>query len=155
MKKFIAAAFLGLAAIAGVAIAQTPSIFITSPVGSETIQARNSGAAITSIYLSQARDAVGFSTQAPSTGFSLAFTQYQSQMIISSASTLAAGTITLSPTPYNGQINCFYTKPIVTALTLAAGTGGATINDGVTATAALTRYCYIYSATGTVWNRAQ
>ncbi len=155
MKKLIAAAALCIAALAGFAVAQTPSVFITSPVGSETIQARNSGAAITSIFLSQARDAVGFSTQAPSTGFSLAFTQYQSLMVISSASTLAAGTITLSPTPYNGQQNCFYTRPIVTSLTMAAGTGSATINNGLTATTALTQYCFVYSTTGNVWERSR
>lgn len=151
---FIRAFWVLLLAVGGFALAQSPGLFITSPIGSEQVNVRNSGPQITSIFLTQARDAVGYSSQAPSTGFSLAFTQNQSLMVVSSASTLATGTITLSPNPYDGQQNCFYTRPIVTALTLAAGAGSATINNGVTATAALSKTCYLYALAANVWERS-
>lgn len=154
MKKLFAG--LLLACVAGVAVAQFPGLFIASPNGSESINVVNSGPQITSVFLKQIRDAAGYSIQSPSTGFSLSFGSGQSVMQIGGASTLAAGTITLTAAPVDGQVNCFYTKPIVTALTLQVASGsGQTLNDAVTATTATTRYCYLYSLTGTVWNRTQ
>jgi len=92
--------------------------------------------------------------QSPTTGSTMAFAPGVQQMQIGGASTIGALTIDLTVLPYDGQIDCFYTKPIVTALTLTAA-GTQTLNDAVTAATATTRYCYIYSNSNTSWDRIQ
>jgi hypothetical protein len=156
MKKWLAAfAAVGLIC-AGAAFAQSfPGLFITSPIGTEQINVVNGGPSIASVFIRQVRDAAGYTTSTPSTGFTNAFAAGQSQMQIGGASTLATGTITLTALPVDGQMNCFYTKPAITALTLQVGTAGQTLNDAVTAAAATTRYCYLYTLATTTWNRFQ
>jgi hypothetical protein len=97
---------------------------------------------------------VGYNKQSPSTGFSIAFGYGQSIMQIGGSATLASGTVTLASAPVDGQINCFYTKPAITALTVQVASGY-TLNDAVTSASATTRYCYLYSASNTTWDRVQ
>lgn len=94
-----------------------------------------------------------YSKQSPTSG-TLTFVAGQSEMQIGGTSTISTLTIALNPKPYDGQMNCFYTKPIVTTLTLSA-TSPQTLNDAVTATTATTRYCYLFSAGNNSWDRIQ
>ena len=151
MRKWLFGAALGL--LAGAALAQVPGLFIAAPVGSEQINVLNGGPQITTILLSQARDAVGFSKQSPTSG-TVSFSSYQSQMQIGGGTTISTLTIDLTLLPFNGQVNCFYTKPAITTLTLTAA-AGQTLNDAVTSASATTRYCYLYSASNTSWDRIQ
>ena len=66
MKKIVA--LLAGLFLAGVAVAQSPSLFITSPNGTESIVVKNTGPQITSIYLRQARDASGYAVSTASSG---------------------------------------------------------------------------------------
>ena len=154
MKKIAVAGF-AVVVLGGIALAQAiPGLFIASPTGAEQINVVNTGPQIASVLLKQMRDAVGYSVQSPSTGFTLSFGAGQSLMQIGGSSTLATGTINLTASPVDGQKNCFYTKPAVTSLTLSASSGQ-TLNDAVTSTSATTQYCYLYSLASTTWNRVQ
>lgn len=98
-----------------------------------------------------------YQKQVPLTGFSLAFTKGQSEMQLSPAGTLATGTITLANPAYDGQVNCFVSSQIQTALTLQVASGsGQTVNNAITAMpTAFTRFCYLYSASNKTWDRIQ
>lgn len=151
MKKWLAG--LVLAGIAGVAVAQIPGLFIASPAGTEQINVLNSGPQIASVFLRQVRDAAGYSKASPTSG-TQTFAYGQSQMQIGGGTTISTLTIAFTAAPADGQINCFYSKPAITTLTLSA-TSGQTINDGVTSASATTRYCYLYSVSNTTWDRIQ
>lgn len=99
--------------------------------------------------------AIEIFTKASPVSGTMVFGKHQQEMQIGGTSTISALTITLNPNPDDGQVNCFYTKPIVTALTLSTPPTGQTLNDAVTATTATTRYCYLYSASNLTWDRIQ
>lgn len=137
MRKPVIAAFLaGAAFIAGTAVAATVtytgSPYVKAPIGIE-----------------------GYSKQSPTSG-TLTFGRGQSEMQIGGSSTISTLTITLAPPAYayDGQMNCFYSKPAITTLTLQA-TSPQTLNDAVTSTSATTRYCYLFSASNNTWDRQQ
>lgn len=151
MNKWLAG--LLLVGVSGVAAAQFPGLFITSPNGSEAINAVNSGPQIASVFLKQVRDAAGYSKASPTSG-TQTFASGQSVMQIGGGTTISTLTIALTAAPVDGQVNCFYSKPAITTLTLSA-TSPQTLNDAVTAASATTRYCYLYSASNTSWDRTQ
>lgn len=159
MKKILAvvAIFTTCAAVVlglgHLALAQVPGLYIVSPNGSEQVNVLNAGPQIATVYLKQARDAAGYSKQSPTSG-TLTFAAGGSQMQIGGSSTITALTINLTQAPVDGQINCFYTKPAITTLTLAAASGQ-TLNDAVTSTSATTRTCYLYSLSNLSWDRIQ
>ncbi len=131
------AAWAAAAAILGYAVAAFAQVsFVGSP------------------YIPLPNGAEAYLKQSPVTGSTMAFTKGVSEMQVGGSSTIGALTIDLNTSPYDGQMNCFYTKPIVTALTLVAASGQ-TLNDAVTATAATTRYCYLFSNSNQSWDRVQ
>lgn len=153
MKRWL----LGLLAVglvaSGYSLAQVPGLFIASPNGTEQINVLNTGPQIASVFLRQARDAVGYSKQSPTSG-TVTFGTGQSQAQIGGGTTISTLTIALTAAPVDGMLNCFYTKPVVTTLTMSA-TSPQTLNDALTSTSATTRYCYLYSASNTTWDRIQ
>lgn len=153
MKKWLAGLILAGVGIAGIAAAQFPGLFIASPNGSESINVVNAGPQITSVFLKQVRDAAGYSKASPTSG-TQTFAAGQSQMQIGGSSTITALTIALTAAPVDGQVNCFYSKPAITTLTLSASSPQ-TLNDAVTSASATTRYCYLYSLSNTTWDRIQ
>ena len=156
-NPLIAAGLIVISAV-GLALAQPyfPNVFLTSPTGSEIVDVAGIGPGHESVYLTQFRDAAGYTKSTPATGFTASFASGKSLLDIVNPATDATGTINLAAKPVDGQQNCFYTKNIVTTLTLQVPAGStATLNDAVTATAALTRYCYLYSASNTTWDRSQ
>lgn len=155
--KVLAATLVGVLAWEAIAVAAYPGGYptnnIVSPNGTEAINA--SGPSLLSqVFIDQLRDSVGYSKQSPSTGSTLTFAYGQSQMQIGGSSTIAALTVNLSASPADGQMNCLYTKPAITSLTLSVS-AGQTINDAVTAGSATTKYCYLYSASNSTWDRVQ
>ena len=138
MRKSVAAGFgIGLAFAAGVALADVGTI--VSYVGSP--------------YIPLATGVAGYQKASPTSG-TMTFQKGQSEMVIAGGTTITALTIALNPAPYDGQKNCFYTKPAVTTLTLSATLpAGVTLNDAVAAASATTHYCYLYSASNNTWDR--
>lgn len=94
----------------------------------------------------------GYVKNVPLTAFSLTFANTQSWLELNPAGTLAAGTITLAPAPSDGARECIFSTQIVSALTLSANSGQS-INNAVTALAANTGVCYLYSASNLTWDR--
>jgi hypothetical protein len=153
MRILLGAAACLLAGV-GLAAAQQATNDLVSPTGTEAINTY-SNTLLSQVYSTQLRDAAGYSKQSPASGSTLTFAYGQSVMQIGGASTLATLTIKLAAAPVDGQVNCFYTKPAVTALTLSLSTVSQTLNDAVTATSATSRYCYLYSLGTTTWDRVQ
>jgi hypothetical protein len=139
VRKSIAAGFgVGLAFAAGIALAQVGTI--VSYVGSP--------------YIPLATGVAGYQKASPTSG-TMTFQKGQSEMVIGGSGTITALTIALNPAPYDGQKNCFYTKPAITTLTMSATLPtGVTLNDGVASTSATSQYCYLYSASNNAWDRS-
>jgi hypothetical protein len=152
MKWLLAA---GLAAFAAsVALAQNPGtggLNIPSPIGTEQINAENTGPQITWVYLSQVRDSVGYRVSAATSG-TVTFGS-NSLIMLTDATTITSLTIALTPAPQDGQNNCWFNKSAITTLTMSAS-GTQTIADGLTSTSAATRYCWTYDLATTTWNRS-
>lgn len=73
------------------------------------------------------------------------------------SSTNASLTVTMPPTPTNGQLACFANPAaIVTALTFSANSGQSIVGglSAVTASAG-SGYCYLYQTSNTTWYRVQ
>lgn len=90
---------------------------------------------------------------APSSG-TVTFVGNVQDVIITTGTTISALTIALNANPYDGQVNCFYSKPAITTLTLSKASTQ-TLNDAVTAATATTRYCYQFSSSNQSWDRSQ
>jgi hypothetical protein len=106
-----------------------------------------------STYLIPPLAVQNYTKQSPTSG-TLVFNRHQQIMQIGGGTTITALTIDLRISPDDGQINCFYTKPAITTLTLTAASGQ-TLNDAITSASATTQYCYLYSASNTSWDRVQ
>ncbi len=90
----------------------------------------------------------------PLTGFSATFGNFQQELLLKPAGTLAAGYVTMAPQPIDGGKACVFSTQTITALSVSANTGQ-TIADAVTTLAANARACYLYSKGDAVWNRSQ
>ena len=95
----------------------------------------------------------GYIKLIPLTGFTQAFGNSTMTLILNPAGTLAAGTITLSALPSDGQVNCVFSSQIITSLTINVVTGQ-TINNGVTTFGANGKVCYTYSQNTGAWDRS-
>lgn len=96
------------------------------------------------------------SIQAPLTGTSIQIADTTQYLVLDHAATIAALTVTLPQAPLDGNVVKIYSRSIVTALTLAAGTGE-TIATGhtVTTIAALGSLEYIYNSSDSKWYRVR
>lgn len=90
------------------------------------------------------------SVAVPTTGQTVAMVAGQSFVAINPAGTLDALTVTLPPSPLNGQIAGFSSSQIVTALTLTAP-GGASVVGAPDALAVGDVRRFIYQAATTSW----
>lgn len=82
------------------------------------------------------------------------FAQFSSMMLFTPSGTVAYAYATLYGVPLDGQESCIFSTQAVTAFYLRAG-GATSINNAITALVANTRYCYLYSASNTTWDRSQ
>lgn len=91
----------------------------------------------------------------PVTGFSSTFAASQGDMIMAPAGTLAAGYVTMAPSPVpDGRKACVFSTQEITLLYWSANTGQ-TMNNAVTTLAANARNCYLYSLSNKTWDRSQ
>lgn len=88
----------------------------------------------------------------PLTGFSIAVGNGTSQLILTPAGTLAAGTITMPPNPTDNQSLRVTSSQTVTALTVSAN-AGQSIVGAPTTIGATTPFDYFYSAVNNTWYR--
>lgn len=92
-----------------------------------------------------------YSYNTPLTGATITMAAYERRCIINPAGTLAALTVNLPPNPVDGQVAGVATTQIVTALTVAAGTGGASIVGAPTTLAADATFTMLYRSASTTW----
>lgn len=97
----------------------------------------------------------------PGTGFSYTFGNFQADMILAPAGTLAAGYITLAQAPVDGAKNCLFSTTAITQLNVCTNSGAGAnnctqtaINNAATALAANAKVCYTYSLSNTTWDRS-
>lgn len=96
----------------------------------------------------------GYYKSIPLTGFTYTFGNAATSLaVFNPAGTLSTGAITLAASPNDGEDACFFSTGAVSTLTLAANTGQS-INNAVTAATANVRYCYLYSASNSTWDRS-
>lgn len=94
--------------------------------------------------------------EAPLTGASIQIADTTRSLILNHSGTIATLTVTLPQAPVDGQEVQIFSRSIVTALTLAAGTGE-TIETGhtLTALAALQNVAYIFNSGDSKWYRSR
>lgn len=94
--------------------------------------------------------------EAPLTGASIQIGDSTRSLILNHSATIATLTVTLPQAPVDGQEVQIFSRSIVTALTLAAGTGE-TIETGhtLTALAALQNVAYIFNSGDNKWYRTR
>lgn len=156
MRNWIAAAIVGLLALGGLAVAQVPGLYITSPTGLEQINVYvpSTGAVTTNpqiqtVTINQIRNSEGYVTVA-------AGTTVTTQMPATASVAIATGAITtwnviLTANPGDGQIN---------KITCPGGNTGtvavtATLPAGVTIVGAGFTSCSSSTPTDAAWHYAQ
>lgn len=159
MRHILVAAALLVAGITGWALAQTGTILLTSPAGTEEI-------AVTpvtpfpagmnqSIIISQVRDAVGYSKLTPLTGTTVTVGNNVSTVQLTPAGGLSAFTLNTPVKPVDGQTLRIFTTQNITTFNLTAS-GTQTVNGNLAgALNANNNVMYLYSASNTTWDRIQ
>ncbi len=92
------------------------------------------------------------SVQVPVNAFSIQMADKVQVLTLDPAGALAAGTITLAVTPYDGQFVQVSSTQTITSLTLAAS-GSATLKNAPTTLIAGIGFSYYYRASNTTWYR--
>jgi hypothetical protein len=153
---------LGLAAIAGVAIAQTVSLPLATAVGKgDYVQViKNGSPSAQSLYTATGGVAgiENYSYQIPLTGFTITVANGIDFLYLNPAGTLATGTLTMMANPGDGQRFCVSSTQTQTAITINANTNQTLSAIGlgatpITALVANTRYCWFYSTALSAWVR--
>lgn len=141
----------------GVSRAQNAGDLIFTPTGKEFIQVLPpNSAAFVFVPLAALRDGAQYVYNVPLTGFTIVMTAEQSVVSLNPAGTLAAGTITLPPTLYDGKIVSIFSSQIITALTLNTSNSATFVPAVVTTLAAAnTSVSYIYDKANNQWHRFQ
>ena len=142
-----------LASGIGIAVAQVPTLFLPSPTGQETLDVTLGGAGpqITSVYLSQVRDAAGYRAITQAATQTLTVPAGVSVLAFHGA-TAGTATITMPAAPVDGQKLWIYSTAGITTLTLTANTGQ-TIDSSLTVLAATSATAMIYQASSKTWFR--
>lgn len=146
---------------AGVAVAQ--NTLITAPLLTNVsptdlfhdLQNGNISAQNTYVTAQQMNGVIGYLDLGnAATGLTQAFGNSTQEIIARSSATIAAITLTASPLPGDGQLNCYFNISATTAITWSAASGQSILN-APTAGVANTKYCMIYEKASTTWLRAQ
>lgn len=138
-------------------VAQNAGQLIFTPTGKELIQViPPSTAAIAYVPLSALRDGAQYVYNVPLTGFTLVMTAEQSVVSLNPAGTLAAGTVTLPPTLYDGKIVTIFSSQIITALTLNTSNSATFVPAAPTTFAAVNgSVSFVYDLALNQWHRFQ
>lgn len=156
-KKVLLGVVAGLVGFAAVATAQNyypPIMPIVNPL--DVIQIIPGGApSAQSKYVNPAQitSQMGYQKVSPVTGYTYTFGNSQSMIVFTGAVTPLAGTVTFAAAPSDGANECIYAQGGISTLNLAAGATGQTIRNAVTALAAASKVCYLYSQTDGFWDR--
>jgi hypothetical protein len=157
-KTTFVVGLLGAASLIGVAIAQTISVPTVTNIGStDLIQVLPGGnPRVGNQYANpkQITAQYGYYKSSPATGFTYTFAANVTKAVFTPSTTLSTGSITLTAAPNDGQQDCFWSKNIVTTLTVSANTGQS-INDAVTTVGAAGHACYVYSQSDATWGRSE
>lgn len=153
----VALALPSLLAMSERAQAQANNQLLYTPTGKEMIELTPPGSATFAyVPLAAVRDGAQYSFSAPLTGATIVMTAEQSIISVNPAGTLAALTITLPPTLYDGKIVTIFSSQILTALTLNTSNGATFVPAAPTAVAAAnTAYSFIYDKANNQWHRFQ
>ena len=136
MKNLLAALAAGLVFAAGMAIAATVS-FVGSP------------------YIKLPTGVESYQKSAVTSSFTVSFVSGQSEMVLTNSGLVSGGTINFYAHPYDGQMSCIYSQGGVAATVTLSAASPQVINNTVTALSAATRYCWIFSASNSTWDRVQ
>lgn len=160
MKKWLIGAGLGVLGFTGLAVSQVitlPQVATLNPFA-DLIQVLPNGspvagnqyatpALITNVY--------GY-YKSPTTianGFKYLFGTNVTYAQFGNASAISSGYVYLASNPSDGARNCMFSIGGLTAVIVYPGTTSQTINNAITALAANTGVCYLYSASNTTWDR--
>lgn len=159
--KFGALGALALLLIAAIVpqriIAQNAGQLIFTPTGKELIQViPPNTAAIAYVSVAAMRDGAQYVYNVPLTGFTLVMAEEQSVATLNPAGTLAAGTVTMPPTLYDGKVVTIFSSADVTALTLSTSNGATFVPAQAPFTlSANTSRSYVYDLANNQWHRFQ
>ena len=157
-KTTFVVGLLGAASLIGVAIAQTISVPTVTNIGStdliQVLPGGNPRAGNQYANPKQITAQYGYYKSSPATGFTYTFAANVTKAVFTPSTTLSTGSITLTAAPNDGQQDCFWSKNIVTTLTVSANTGQS-INDAVTTVGAAGHACYVYSQSDATWGRSE
>lgn len=143
----------------GVAVAQLatpPSVTVIHPNADLVQVVPNGTAGPNSVFATpaQLKASGAYYKSVPSTGFTFTFGNTQLDAAFRPTTTLSTGAITMPPNPSDGDRPCFWSKNIITTLTVSANTGQS-INDAVTTLGAAGHACYVYSLSNATWDRVE
>ena len=176
MKKTLIAAgllaLLGAAIFQGGAIAQSitlPQVPTVNPTADRVQVIPNGQPSSQSVYASPSElratsltvkttptSAPGTGTGAYAVGYVSYFSNYQTDLILSGATTMSYAYVVFAPAPSDGAQECVFSKPAVTTLTFVFVNGtGQAANNAATSLSANSRTCFIYSASNLTWDRSQ
>lgn len=161
-KLAAAVSFLGILAIAGVALAQAvPQVQTLNPTADRIPVVPNGAPGPGNVYASPAEiNATSqyvkatFTGTGTTTGYSNTFGNYQTRLTLDANATIGYNYVTFAPIPSDGAEECVFSTGAVTSLWLAASSGQ-TLNDAATTLTANQRVCYLYSKSNTTWSRSQ
>lgn len=164
-RKFRALALLGAVGIALAVLcapaqrlaAQSVNQLLFTPTGKELIELTPPGSAtLAYVPLSAVRDGAQYVYNVPLTGFTLVMTAEQSVVSLNPAGTIAAGTVTLPPTLYDGKIFSIFTSAAITTLTLNTSNSATFVPAAAPATlAAGASQSFVYDKANNQWHRFQ
>lgn len=107
----------------------------------------------TELISTQQYRAAAYVQATPTTGTTVAALGPTQLVQLTPAGTLATLTVTMPPTPVDGQRFRIFTTQTLTALTITAGSGQTINGTAVTTLSANTAVSYIYNGTNSTWYR--
>jgi hypothetical protein len=153
LSGLVAAALFACGIAFGVAIAQTPTLLIPSPTGTEIVDVRGTGPQVTSVQLRQLRDGSGYQKVTPLTGVTIQAGNAVSVIQATPAGAIAALTVLTPVTPFDGQRLQIFSTQAITTFNFTAS-AGQTVNGNLAgALAANGNVEYIFSLSNQTWDR--
>jgi hypothetical protein len=159
-KRYLGAfvAALLLAAIGGYAFSQNANQVINTLLGNELVQiqsATNSTAAISYTTVANLRDGRQWLYNVPVTSFTITMSVAQSVVSLNPAGTLAAGTIVMPATGFDGKTVTLFSTQTISALTLSTTNSATFVPAAITTLTANTPISYVYDLANNQWHRFQ
>jgi hypothetical protein len=138
-------------------VGQAANQVLFVPTGKEFVELTPPGSAtLAYVPLAAIRDGAQYAFSAPTTGFALAPVAEVSVISLNPAGTLAAGTITMPPTSFDGKVVSIFSSQVITALTLNTANGATFVPSAPTTIAAAgSSFSFVYDRPNNQWHRFQ